>query len=99
VSFELLTEARLGVRTLLPGAVLGGVGLWAVQLVGGTYIERVVADASDIYGAFATVFGLLIWLALLARVVLIANEMNVVLRRHAWPRTFRRSATVRPPEE
>ena len=69
-----------------------------MQLVGGTYVERVVADASDIYGAFATVFGLLIWLALLARVVLIANEMNVVLRHHAWPRTFRRSATPRPPE-
>ena len=99
VSFELLTEARLGFRTLLPGAVLGGVGLWAVQLVGGTYVERVIADASDIYGAFATVFGLLIWLALLARVVLFANELNVVLRRRAWPRTFRRSATARPPEE
>jgi YihY family inner membrane protein len=99
VSFELLTEATLGFRTLLPGALLGGVGLWMVQLIGGTYVERVVADASDIYGAFATVFGLLIWLALLARVVLFANEMNVVLRRHAWPRTFRRSATPRPPEE
>jgi uncharacterized BrkB/YihY/UPF0761 family membrane protein len=78
--------------------VLGGVGLWAVQLVGGTYVEHVVADASDIYGAFATVFGLLIWLALLARVVLIANEVNVVLRHRAWPRTFRRSATPLPPE-
>ena len=79
--------------------MLGGVGLWVVQLVGGTYVERVVADASDIYGAFATVFGLLIWLALLARVVLIANEMNVVLRLRAWPRTFRRSPTARAPEE
>ena len=99
VSFELLTEATLGFRTLLPGALVGGIGLWVVQLIGGTYVERVVADASDIYGAFATVFGLLIWLALLARVVLVANEMNVVLRRHAWPRTFRRSATSGPPEE
>ncbi len=55
--------------------------LWLVQLVGGTYVERVVADASDIYGAFATVFGLLIWLALIARVVLLADEVNVVLKR------------------
>ena len=63
VSFELLAEATLGFRTLLPGAVLGGVGLWAVQLVGGTLRRAgVVADTSDIYGTFATVFGLLIWL-------------------------------------
>ena len=53
VSFELLTEARLGFRTLLPGAVLGGVGLWAVQLVGGTYVgarrrrQRASTAASD----------------------------------------------------
>jgi YihY family inner membrane protein len=91
VSFELLTEANLGVRTLLPGALAGGLSLWALQLVGGTYVERVVADASDIYGAFATVFGLLIWLALMARVALLASEVNVVRRRRAWPRTFVRT--------
>jgi len=90
-SFELLTEARLGLGTLLPGALAGGVALWLVQLVGGTYVERVIADASDIYGAFATVFGLLIWLALMARVVLLADEVNVVLKDRAWPRSFKRT--------
>ncbi len=90
-SFELLTEARLGLRTLLPGALAGGVALWVLQLVGGTYVEKVIADASDIYGAFASVFGLLIWLALMARVVLVADEVNVVLKDHAWPRSFKRT--------
>ncbi|HTN78242.1 MAG TPA: YihY/virulence factor BrkB family protein [Acidimicrobiales bacterium] len=90
-SFEILTEAPLGLRVIAPGALLGGVALWLLQLVGGTYVERVIADASDIYGAFATVFGLLIWLALMARVALLADEVNVVLRRRAWPRTFVRT--------
>jgi membrane protein len=99
VSFELLTEGHLGLRAILPGAVIGGVALWVLQLVGGTYVERVIADASDIYGAFATVFGLLIWLALMARVVLLANEVNVVLRLRAWPRTFVRTVTPHPTPE
>ena len=98
-SFELLTEARLGLKTLLPGALAGGVALWLVQLVGGTYVERVIADASDIYGVFATVFGLLIWLALMARVVLLADEVNVVLKDRAWPRSFKRTQPAPVSEE
>ncbi|HMK11181.1 MAG TPA: YihY/virulence factor BrkB family protein [Acidimicrobiales bacterium] len=98
-SFEILTEARLGIRVILPGALAGGIALWALQLVGGTYVERVIADASDIYGAFATVFGLLIWLALMARVALLANEVNAVLCRRAWPRTFVRTIARHPVEE
>lgn len=94
ISFELLTERRLGPRTILPGAVAGGVGLWVLQVIGGTYVEWVVADASNIYGTFATVFGLLVWLALLARVVLLANEVNVVLHDRAWPKTFVRPTTL-----
>ena len=70
-----------------------------MQLVGGTYVERVIADASGIYGAFATVFGLLIWLALIARVVLLADEVNVVLKDRAWPRSFKRTQPAPVTEE
>ena len=70
-----------------------------MQLVGGTYVERVIADASDIYGAFATVFGLLIWLALMARVVLLADEVNVVLHSTRWPRSFKRTQPAPVTEE
>ena len=83
-------DPRIGFRTLLPGALIGGTLLWLLQLIGGTYVTRVVANASDVYGAFAGVFGLLIWIALLARVVLLSGELNVVLNRHAWPRTLHR---------
>ncbi len=98
VSFELLTAAHLGLRAVLPGSLAGGVTLWLLQIVGGQYVTRVIDSASDVYGAFATVFGLLVWIALLARVVLIAGEVNVVLHQRAWPRTFKR-ATLPPAAE
>ncbi len=87
-SYEILTQPRIGVRSLLPGAAVGGTLLWLLQVVGGTYVTRIVSNASDVYGAFAGVFGALIWIALLARVVLLSGELNVVLSRHAWPRSL-----------
>ena len=68
--------------------MLGGIALWAAQLIGSAYVTRVVLGASDVYGTFAIVFGLLVWIALLARIVLVANEVNVVRSRHLWPRSF-----------
>jgi inner membrane protein YhjD len=89
VSFWLLTVARPRWRTLLPGAITGGIALVVVQTLGTWYLTRVVKGASDTYGTFALVIGLLTWLALLARVVLYAAEINVVLALKLWPRTMR----------
>jgi hypothetical protein len=50
-------------------------------------VARVILDASDVYGTFAVMFGLLVWIALLARVTLLAGEVNVVLAKRLWPRT------------
>lgn len=87
-SYRVLVRARILWRGLLPGGLVGGIALWTLQLVGGEYVARVVLDAGDVYGAFAIVFGLLVWIALLARVILLANEVNVVRERRLWPRSF-----------
>jgi YihY family inner membrane protein len=87
VAYRVLIRSNLAWRTLLPGGVLGGVMLWFLQLVGGEYVARVILDASDVYGTFAVMFGLLVWIALLARVTLLAGEVNVVLAKRLWPRT------------
>ncbi len=63
-SFRILTQSRVSWRALLPGGIVGGAALWALQLIGGTYVTRVIAGASDVYGAFASMFGLLVWIAL-----------------------------------
>ena len=86
--FSLLTVAKPPWRKLLPGAAAGSVALLAVQVGGAWYFDRVVVDASDTYGTFATVIGLLTWLALHARFTLYAAEVNVVKAGKLWPRAL-----------
>lgn len=88
VMFRVLTASSVPFRAFIPGAVAGAVGLWILQTVGGIYIGGVVAGASALYGGFAAVVGLLMWLALLARVLLNASEVNVVASKHLWARSF-----------
>ena len=59
VAFRLLTTAEITWRDVFPGAAAATV-LWTIlQLVGGYYVSRVVANASQVYGFFAIVIGLL----------------------------------------
>lgn len=88
VFYRVLLRSAVRWSDLLPGGVTGGIALWGLQLVAATYVGRVVAGASDVYGTFAVVFGLLVWIALLARVTLLASEMNVVLVNQFWPRSL-----------
>ncbi len=87
VCFEVMTTIRLGLRTVLRGAIAGGVGLYAVQVLGTWYMTRVVARAGAFYGVFAAAIGLLVWIGLQARVVLLASEINVVWSKQLWPRS------------
>ena len=86
--YKVLTVSDVGWRDLVPGAVLGGMALWVLQLVGGLYVNSVILGASAVYGTFAGVVGLLVWLSLLARVVLWGAEVNVVAQKRLWPRSF-----------
>jgi inner membrane protein YhjD len=84
--FRLLTNCPLGVKRIVPGALLGGMSLMGLQVLGGVYVRDVVKDAGDTYGIFAIVLGLLAWVTIQARIVLIASEVNVVISDHLWPR-------------
>jgi YihY family inner membrane protein len=96
--FRWMTRAEVTWRAVLPGAVLAGVGWVLLGLVGGFYITRVVQGASDTYGVFAVVIGLLSWLLLLAQLVLYAAELNVVLARGLWPRSLRQEKVAKESE-
>lgn len=87
LAFQLLTAVRIPWRSLLPGAIVGGVLLTLLNALGGIYLSRVVARAGNLYGTFAVVIGLFVWIALFARLVLIAYEVNVVADRRLWPRS------------
>jgi uncharacterized BrkB/YihY/UPF0761 family membrane protein len=63
-----------------------------LQAIGGYIVSHQLQGASDTYGTFAIVIGLLAWIYLGAQVTLVAAEMNVVRKRRLWPR-----AIVQPP--
>lgn len=86
--FEVLTARRLSGRQLWPGALLGGTSAYLLTLLGGVYVDHVVAQASAIYGSFATVIGLLGWTSLLVQTFVLANLVNVVRVERLWPRTI-----------
>jgi YihY family inner membrane protein len=88
VGFRFLTAEELRWRDVLPGAVLGAIAWVALQAVGVWFVDRHVRGASDVYGVFAIVLGLLSWLYLTAQVLLVSAEVNVVLRRRLWPRSL-----------
>ena len=83
VGFRVLTLADVGWRSLLPGAAVAAVGYEVLQQLGGLYIRHVLAHASETYGTFALVIGLLSWIFLLVEAALLSTEVNVV----AWARS------------
>jgi YihY family inner membrane protein len=84
--FQLLTGCHLELRRIWVGATIGGAALVGLQVLGGVYVRSVLQDANDTYGVFAAVIGLMTWLLLQARILLLASEVNVVLDDHLWPR-------------
>jgi membrane protein len=86
--FGLLDQRPFRIRELLPGVTLATIGSLILQSIGGWYFDRTVNGASDTYGTFALVIGLLSWFWLGSHLVLVAAEVNVVLRRRLWPRSL-----------
>jgi len=87
-AFRFLTAPSVPTRGLWLGAAVGAVFLTILQLVGAIYIEHVIKRASNTYGTFATVIGLLVWLHLIAQLTMFAAETNTVVARRLWPRSL-----------
>lgn len=81
LTYRWLCSVRPSWREVLPGAVCAGFVFALMQFVGTTVVVRLIANASPVYGTFATVIGLFTWLALHATVALLSAELNEVLRR------------------
>lgn len=81
--FRALTNVSVPWTDHLPGAVLGGVGLEVLKLVGTVFVPRAVSSASALYGSLGVVFAILAWLAIAARLIVYTSAYNVVHHEQA----------------
>ena len=88
LAFRILTSEDLTWGDVMPGAVVGAVAWTALQAFGGYYVNHQLRGASEVYGTFAVVIGLLAWIFIGAQITLLAAEVNVVRKRHMWPRSL-----------
>lgn len=88
LAFQVLTDRHLSWNELVPGAVIGGVGYFVLQLLGSLVVTNAIQGAEDTYGTFAVVIGLLTWFFILGQVTLLGVEVNVVWSRRLWPRSL-----------
>jgi uncharacterized BrkB/YihY/UPF0761 family membrane protein len=88
LAFRVLTAASVTTRKLWPGAMVGGVAWTLLQLLGGYLVGHQLHGASEVYGTFAMVIGLIAWVFLGVRVTVYAAEINTVIDRRLWPRSI-----------
>ncbi len=88
VAFRTMTTKGQSWRCLRGGAAAAAIGYECLQLAGGYYVNHVLTSASNTYGTFALVIGLLSWIYLAVHVTLLAAEGNVVAERQLWPRSL-----------
>jgi uncharacterized BrkB/YihY/UPF0761 family membrane protein len=91
-AFRVLTPSQVETRWLVPGAVVGGIAWTALQALGGYVVGHDLKGASEFYGLFGLVLGLIAWIALGVQVTLYSAEINTVLHLRLWPR-----GVVQPP--
>jgi membrane protein len=88
LAFKVLVPVPVRWGEIWPGAVLGAVGWQVLLLAGGILVNRSLRGATQSYGFFGVVLGLLAWIALLANVLVLAAETNSVRAHRLWPRSL-----------
>ena len=79
--FRYLTAAETTWQDVWPGAIASGIAFAVLQYFGTAIVDRIQEGASDTYGQFALVLGLVTWLSLLAISSLMSAELNAALVR------------------
>jgi membrane protein len=94
-TLRVLPNTKLPWRSLVPGALLGAVGLEVLKAVGAYYVPKAVASSSQLYGSLGIVFAVLAWLLLFGRLVVYSAVLNVV--RYEQQRGTIRAVIEAPP--
>ncbi len=73
-----LPNRRVPLHALVPAALVGGVSLEVLKVVGAIVVPRLVANSSELYGTIGAVFALLVWLLVLGRLVVYVSVLEVM---------------------
>ncbi|MGH3693189.1 MAG: YihY/virulence factor BrkB family protein [Pseudonocardiaceae bacterium] len=87
IGFRVLTARDIPFSDLIPGAVGAGIAMQLLQ-IGGALFVSALSGASQVYGVFGLVLGLLAYLYLQAVIVVFCAEINAVRARRLWPRNL-----------
>lgn len=87
-AFAILTPKQIRRRCLLPGAIAGGLAFTLLITVGTGLLTHQLQDASNTYGTFGSVIGIVTFLLLLAKLSMYAAELNPVLEQGMYPRAL-----------
>jgi membrane protein len=99
LSFKIATAWQVPWRELRIGSAIAAICWQALQVAGSYVVGHQLHRASELYGIFGVVLGLLAWLFLQAEVTLYAAEADVVLARRLWPRSILPAKKDEPAQE
>ena len=88
IVFRLLLPVTVSWSETWPGSLLAAAGWQVLLTVGATLVDRQLRGATQSYGFFGVVLGLLAWLALLSTLLAVAAEVNAVRAHRLWPRSL-----------
>jgi YihY family inner membrane protein len=89
IAYLVLTQRDVSWRTAFPGALFGAVAWTGLLAIGTLYVSHTLKGATEVYGFFGFVLGLLAWIYLGAQILLLGAEINVVRAKHLWPRSLK----------
>lgn len=75
---SVLPNRRVPLLRLLRAAVVGGIALEVLKIVGTLVVPRLVANSSQLYGTLGVVFAILVWLLIMGRIVVFVAVIEVV---------------------
>lgn len=88
LAYHLMIGAPVRTAALLPGAVITALGAYGMTLLGGLYVQHVIARMTGLYGPFASTIGLFAYVSLVVQIFVVGTEVNVVRSKQLWPRAL-----------
>jgi YihY family inner membrane protein len=85
-AFRAAASHKLPYRHLVAGSVCAGLLSQLLLTFGSLILASQIRSFDTLYGTFAVVLGLLVWIYLLAQVLVYAAEVNTVIAYRLWPR-------------